>query len=79
MKPLIFPHLPGGGSNLNGEENEIVLFDGEGGSKQSDFFIEPSLYEYPLTQPFIVRNELAFMDLWITGLKVEDVTDPLIP
>lgn len=79
MKPLIFPHLPGGGSNLNGEENEIVLFDGEGGSKQSDFFIEPSLFEYPLTQPFIIRNEIAFMDLWVTGLLVEDVTDPLIP
>jgi hypothetical protein len=79
MKPIILTHLPGGGSNLNGEENEIVLFDGEGGSKQSDFFIEPSLYEYPLTQPFIIRNEIASMDLWVTGLKVEDVTDPMVP
>lgn len=79
MKPIILTHLPGGGSNLNGEENEIVLFDGEGGSRQSDFFIEPSLYEYPLTQPFIIRNEIAFMNLQVTGLKVEDVTDPLIP
>lgn len=74
-----FHLIPLGSVEVPGEENEILLSDGEGLIKHSDFFIEPSLYEYPLTQPFIIRNEIAFMNLQVTGLKVEDVTDPLIP